>query len=81
MLPQYWHTEKYAPEELKYETILRRLPLKDIDVQSGGQPVQHFRDWLKHQSYDEYWKSISDEEQFDKVKVPVHTWVDGSIFS
>lgn len=79
MLPQYWHTEKYAPEELKYETILRHLPLKDIDVQSGGQPVQHFRDWLKHQSYDEYWKSISDEEQFDKVKVPVHTsggWFD-----
>jgi uncharacterized protein len=79
MLPQYWHTEKYAPEELKYETILRHLPLKDIDVQSGGQPVQHFRDWLKHQSYDEYWKSISDEEHFDKVKVPVHTsggWFD-----
>ena len=79
MLPQYWHTEKYAPEELKYETILRHLPLKDIDIQSGGQPVQHFRDWVKHQSYDEYWKSISDEEHFDKVKVPVHTsggWFD-----
>ena len=80
MLPQYWHTEKYAPEELKYETILRHLPLNDIDLQNrGGQAVQHFRDWLKHQSYDEYWKSISDEEHFDKVKVPVHTsggWFD-----
>jgi uncharacterized protein len=79
MLPQYWHTEKYAPPELSYERILPHLPLKDIDLQNAGQAVPHFRDWLKHQSYDEYWKSISDEEHFDKVKVPVHTsggWFD-----
>ncbi len=79
MLPQYWHTEKYAPPELSYENILTYLPLKDIDLQNAGQVVPHFRDWLKHQSYDEYWKSISDEEHFDKVMVPVHTsggWFD-----
>ena len=65
--------------ELSYERILPHLPLKDIDLQNAGQAVPHFRDWLKHQSYDEYWKSISDEEHFDKVKVPVHTsggWFD-----
>jgi putative CocE/NonD family hydrolase len=79
MLPQYWHTEKYAPPELSYEHILPHLPLKDIDLQNAGQEVPHFRDWLKHQSYDEYWKSISDEEHFEKVQVPVHTsggWFD-----
>ena len=67
------------PPELKYEKILRHLPLNDIDLQSAGQAVPHFRDWVKHQSYDEYWKSISDEEHFEKVKVPVHTsggWFD-----
>ena len=39
MLPQYWHTETYAPAELKYETILPHLPLNDIDLQiarAGG---------------------------------------------
>jgi putative CocE/NonD family hydrolase len=79
MLPQYWHTEKYSPAELSYEKILRHLPLSDIDMQSGGHEVPHFRDWIKHQSYDKYWQSISDEEHFDKVKVPVHTsggWFD-----
>lgn len=79
MLPQYWHTEKYAPDELKYETILRSLPLNELDKQSGGGAVPHFRDWVKHQSYDDYWRSISDEEHFAKVKVPVHTsggWFD-----
>jgi putative CocE/NonD family hydrolase len=79
MLPQYWHSAAYAPEELKYDNILWHLPLKDIDLRSAGYAVQHFRDWLKHQSYDEYWRSISDEESFEKVKVPVHTsggWFD-----
>jgi len=79
MLPQYWHTEPYSPAELSYDKILRHLPLSDIDVQSGRQQVQHFRDWVKHQSFDTYWRSISDEELFAKVKVPVHTsggWYD-----
>jgi putative CocE/NonD family hydrolase len=79
MLPQYWHTENFTPQELKYETILWHLPLSDMDVRSGGNAVQHYRDWLTHQSYDEYWSSISDEELFEKVKVPAHTsggWYD-----
>jgi uncharacterized protein len=79
MLPQYWHTENFAPPELKYEKILQHVPLSDIDLQSGGYAVQHFRDWVKHQSFDKYWQSISDEQIFEKVKVPVHTsggWFD-----
>ncbi|HYO80859.1 MAG TPA: CocE/NonD family hydrolase [Bryobacteraceae bacterium] len=79
MLPQYWHTEEWAPQELKYETILQHLPLNDMDLRSGGQAVPHYRDWLKHQSFDDYWSSISDELLFKNVKVPVHTsggWFD-----
>jgi putative CocE/NonD family hydrolase len=79
MLPQYWHSGGFAPDELKYEKILLHLPLNDIDLESGGYSVPHFRDWIKHQSYDKYWQSISDEEVFEKVKVPVHTsggWFD-----
>ena len=79
MLPQYWHTENYAPPELQYETILKHLPLKDGDLQSAGYVVQHYRDWIAHPGYDAYWKEISDEEQFSKINVPVHTsggWFD-----
>src|SRR5204863_1174489 len=60
MLPQYWHTAPYAPEELKYETILQHLPLADGDLQSANYAVQHYRDWIKHQSYDDYWREIGD---------------------
>jgi putative CocE/NonD family hydrolase len=79
MLPQYWHSEKYTPSELKYETILNHLPLKDGDLESAGYAVQHYRDWVAHPGYDDYWKEISDEEHFAKVRVPVHTsggWFD-----
>ncbi|HEX9004629.1 MAG TPA: CocE/NonD family hydrolase [Blastocatellia bacterium] len=79
MLPQYWHSESYAPPELKYETLLKHLPLKDGDLMSAGYAVQHYRDWVAHPDYDAYWKAISDEEQFNKIKVPVHTsggWFD-----
>jgi len=79
MLPQYWHTEGFMPEELKYDNILMHLPLKDGDIKSAGNVTQHYRDWLKHESYDAYWKAISDEERFDKIKVPTYTlggWFD-----
>ncbi len=79
MLPQYWHSESYSPPELKYETILKHLPLKDGDLESAGYAVQHYRDWVAHPDYDAYWKAISDEENFGKYNVPVHTsggWFD-----
>jgi uncharacterized protein len=79
MLPQYWHTAAYTPEELRYENILMHLPLKDGDLQSAGYAVKHYRDWITHESYDGYWKAISDEERFEKVLVPAYNtggWFD-----
>ncbi len=74
MNPQYWHSEPYAPDEWKYENIIWKLPLASIDLESSGQKVKHFRDWIRHSSYDDYWQAISDEERFGKVKVPAHTF-------
>lgn len=79
MLPQYWHEAAFAPEEWRYENILWHLPLSTGDTVSANNIVQHYRNWLKHQSYDEYWQAISDEEKFSSIKVPVHThggWFD-----
>ena len=79
MLPQFWHDAPFAPEEWRYQSILWHLPLGTGDRVSANQTVQHYRDWVKHQSYDSYWKAISDEEKFSSIKVPVHThggWFD-----
>lgn len=79
MYPQHWHTEAYAPPELKYDSLISGLPLGTLDLASSGQVVRHWRDWVKHQSYDDYWRAISVEERFENVKVPAHTqggWFD-----
>lgn len=79
MLPQFWHTADYTPEELRYENILWHLPLQDGDLKSAGSEVPHYRDWIEHESYDGYWKSISDEERFDQIMVPAYNtggWFD-----
>jgi len=70
MQPQYWHTESYAPPELNYSQLLLNPPDRGI---------QHYRDWLAHDKYDDYWRPFSVEDRFDKIKVPTHTmggWFD-----
>ena len=74
MLPQSWHTEPWAPANLRYDTLLRHLPLMTGDLRSAGYTVGHYRDWLKHESYDAWWKAISDEERFQLMNVPAHTF-------
>ncbi len=79
MYPQYWHMEPYAPAEWKYENLVWGLPLGTLDLASSNQLVPHWRNWVKHESYDDYWRAISVEEKFDRVKVPAHTqggWFD-----
>ena len=73
MQPQNWHTDKNVPAEMKYESVLRALPLGEGDLKSSGTAVGHYRSWLAHESYDSYWKGASVEDRFDKIKVPTHT--------
>jgi putative CocE/NonD family hydrolase len=79
MLPQLYFTGKDAAPELNYDVLLKTLPLRDMDEAAFHYQVAHWRDWIAHESYDAYWKAVSDEERFGKVTVPVHTqggWFD-----
>ena len=79
MQPQLFFTGPDAAPELRYEQILKHLPLETMDERAYNHPVRHWRDWLTHESYDAYWKAVSDEERFARVQVPVMTqggWFD-----
>ncbi len=79
MQPQWYFTGPDAAPELRYERILAHLPLATMDEAAYHHPVQHWRDWIAHESYDAYWKAVSDEERFRNINVPVHTqggWFD-----
>ena len=47
---------------------MKYLPLKEFPMFSVGAP--YFFDWLKHPSYDEYWRKLCIEEYHAKIDVP-----------
>ena len=60
-------------EELSFEKILWHLPLNDMQ-RLAGRHAQFYQDWLAHPDYDEYWRSLSVEERFESIGIPVHTF-------
>ena len=47
----------------------RHLPIKDLD-RSLGFDVPHFRTWLAHPNYDEFWKPLNLEARASEMSVP-----------
>ena len=67
------HTLENGPAELSFEKILWHLPLNDMQ-KLAGRHAQFYQDWLGHPGYDDYWKSMSVEERFESIGIPVHTF-------
>jgi hypothetical protein len=67
--------------DISYSKMLWHLPLMGMQ-ELAGRNAQFWRDWVAHPDYDDYWKVLNAEENFDRIHVPVHTsggWFD--IFS
>ncbi len=47
---------------------MNALPLSEFPMFQRGAP--YFFDWLKHPSYDDYWRALSIEENHPKINVP-----------
>ena len=50
-------------------SAIDHLPLRTLD-RSLGFDVPHFRDWLAHPTYDEYWKPLNLEARAPEMAVP-----------
>ena len=74
------------PDLYDHQAILRSLPLVDADLTAVGRRVPWFQEWLAHNTYDDYWKAISNEEKFGDMEVAAFSqcgWYDaypGSAF-
>lgn len=55
--------------EVDWQKQFLHLPLMTLDETTGLTPP-HFREWLSHPVYDEYWKSISIEARHASFDVP-----------
>ena len=47
------------------------LPLIDMDLETIGQKIPFYRQWLEHSTYDDYWQTIDTSKQYNQIDVPV----------
>ncbi len=66
------HTMAGGPDGISYAKVVWHLPLNEMQG-LVGRNAQFYRDWLAHPDYDDYWRSLSVVEHFDRIAVPVHT--------
>jgi uncharacterized protein len=66
------HRVKKSSQALQWvwKLPLTAYPLFDVGNSEGL--ATYFVDWLKHPSYDSYWKEWSIEENYSKIKVPAY---------
>ncbi len=53
-----------------YDEIFRRLPL--ISAMDDIADLPHIKTWMKHPTYDEYWKSYGIKEKYGEIDVPAY---------
>lgn len=53
------------------DTVLRGLPLITLDEKSGGGAQQHYRDFVRHNTYDEFWRSMNVHDMYEGFTMPV----------
>jgi putative CocE/NonD family hydrolase len=57
-------------EPFNLAAVYRTLPLVEAD-RATGRTVDFYRDWLEHETYDDYWRVISNHHQYGNIDVPV----------
>jgi putative CocE/NonD family hydrolase len=53
-----------------WDQVYWSLPLIDADRQAG-RDVKFYQDWLKHPTYDDYWRQISNHDNYGSIDVPI----------
>jgi uncharacterized protein len=66
--------------EKKYATLLRALPVIDLDKAVLGKENPYWRKWIQHPNNDAYWKPANFLDRLKDVNIPVFHqsgWFDG----
>ncbi len=66
--------------ERKYEEILKKLPVIDLDKEIFGRENPYWRKWIINNTNNEYWEKANFMEKLKELKIPVFLqsgWFDG----
>lgn len=55
---------------VSWPALLRHLPVADAPRMAGFEPA-FFQDWIDHAARDEYWRTMSWRESYDRMRMPV----------
>jgi putative CocE/NonD family hydrolase len=59
----------WLPDELHLSTLMWHLPLNTSD-EAAGRNIRHWKDWVGHPAYDDYWRSMRPvEEHYPECQV------------
>jgi putative CocE/NonD family hydrolase len=66
---------RYSLDQWKRKLMF--LPLIDMDKQFSGRENILWNDYIKHSSYDDYWKAIAmaEGDRYKKIRIPVYIMV------
>ena len=53
------------------DALFKHLPIIEADKAATGREIDFYRDWVRHSSYDDYWKKISNYGKFQKMDLPI----------
>ncbi len=67
------HWSDSGSDNLAYDRVIWHLPLLDMQ-RLLGRRAQFYEQWIEHPDYDDYWKSLSAVEKFEKITIPVHNF-------
>jgi putative CocE/NonD family hydrolase len=66
--------------EKKYTEAARKLPVIDLDKEILGRESKYWREWIRHNTNDAFWRRGSHLDKLAKVRIPVFHqsgWFDG----
>jgi putative CocE/NonD family hydrolase len=62
--------ETGSAELFNNQNVYRHLPLVELDVVVIGREIAFWRDWLAHETNDEFWKRLSTVDNKNEIEVP-----------
>jgi uncharacterized protein len=63
--------EQIEGSPFQWDELFSHLPLISADEVAVGHPIEFYRDWIRHSSYDEYWRAITNFGRYEQIGIPV----------
>lgn len=54
-----------------WDTLFRHLPIISAEEAATGRAIEFYRDWIRHATYDDFWRKASNYDTFQKMDIPI----------